>query len=181
MAANWTVATERVHFHKSILNGLLHCDVTATAVWVKSQFAHIVYVRLIFCSVLVALSRGSSGCRSVCSPFLFVWCYLSLVFWLMEFGFFVCALLFFLSKKSEVAKVTIECCWPYNTLHGRTVHFFSRHRRRRHRYHHHYHRRCCPHRLVIFISRGFFFVALWYAKWFRVLRLGLLFIKMLFI
>lgn len=35
VAANWTVASAStlcVHVHKSILNGLLHCDVTATVV-----------------------------------------------------------------------------------------------------------------------------------------------------
>lgn len=39
VAANWTVASAStlcVHVHKSILNGLLHCDVTAIVVWVKS-------------------------------------------------------------------------------------------------------------------------------------------------
>lgn len=77
VVANWTLAAERVHFHKSILNGLLRCDVTATAVWVKSQFAHIVYVRLIFYSV---------SCRHL--PFAFFCHCLSLVVAVTVFFYF---------------------------------------------------------------------------------------------
>lgn len=89
VVANWTLAAERVHFHKSILNGLLRCDVTATVVWVKSQFVHIVYVRLIFYSV---------SCRHL--PFAF--------FLPLFIVSCCCRCFFFCVPRCKVAKVTFS-------------------------------------------------------------------------